>query len=152
MNYSKTLTIKSDMPSKVENKELKVFLVEDDIYFNKVVERYLLKIGFKNQYDMEIVCFYNGQDCINELGQNPDLVILDFYLDSNNDITCTGYDVLQKIKAENIDTMVVIMSQQHEWANFRKEFIEFGALDFLRKDDELYDNLQNLITDNLELR
>lgn len=129
---------------------IKIFLVEDDMYFNKVIERYLMKIGIENHFKVEVESFFTGQECIDSLGHNPDLVILDFYLDSNNDITCTGYDVLQKIKQAKPDALVIIISQQHEWESFKKEFIEFGAFDFLKKDDDLYDNLETLIRDNFE--
>ncbi len=75
------------------------------------------------------------------LSDQPDLILLDFYLDVNNDITSTGFDVLQKIKTNYPEIRVVIISQQHEWERFKEEFLDSGAEDFLKKDDQLPENL-----------
>lgn len=131
-----------------EEKKLRFFVVDDDEYFNNIVKSYIRKIGEEINIQVETSCFLNGNDCIRKITTNPDFVILDFYLDENNDITLTGYDVLEKIKKYNPDIRVIIISQMHEWENFEEEFMRFGASGFLKKDDELYDNLKKMITDS----
>lgn len=128
--------------------KLKVFVVDDDEYFNNIIRSYIRKIGDELNLEIETFSFLNGSDCMKKITLNPDFVILDFYLDENNDITLTGYDVLEKIKKHNADIKVVIISQMHEWENFEEEFRQFGASGFLKKDDELYNNLKKLIENN----
>ncbi|MBL6447298.1 response regulator [Fulvivirga sp. 29W222] len=127
------------------NAPLKVFIVDDDEYFNNILQSYINKIGTEINQLMETQGFLNGSDCLKAIKKDPDYVILDFYLDENNDITLTGYDVLEKIKKYNADIKVIVISQMHEWENFKEEFKHFGASDFLKKDDNLYDNLKEMM-------
>lgn len=133
---------------KGSNKPLKVFIVDDDEYFNNILQSYINKIGREINKSIETSGFLNGQDCLKEIKKDPDYVILDFYLDENNDITLTGYDVLEKIKKYNSDIKVIVISQMHEWENFKEEFRQFGASGFLKKDDELYHNLKVMIQES----
>lgn len=125
---------------------LHVFIVDDDEYFNNILQSYVSKIGKELNQPMDASGFLNGSDCLKEIRKNPDYVILDFYLDENNDITLTGYDVLEKIKKYNPDIKVIVISQMHEWENFKEEFRRFGASDFLKKDDDLYNNLKKIMS------
>lgn len=131
-----------------KNEPLTVFIVDDDEYFNNILQSYVRKIGQEIHQPMEASGFLNGSDCLKEIKKDPDYVILDFYLDENNDITLTGYDVLEKIKKYNPDIKVIVISQMHEWENFKEEFRRFGASDFLKKDDDLYDNLKEMMRQN----
>lgn len=127
---------------------LKFFIVDDDEYFNNILKSYVLKIGSELKMQVEPVAYLNGTDCLREIKQNPDFVLLDFYLDENNDITLTGYDVLEKIRNYNSAIKVIIISQKHEWEHFQEEFVQFGASGFLKKDEQLYANLKEMIRQN----
>lgn len=126
-------------------RQLKCFVVDDDEYFNNILQSYLRKIGEEESIHIQCSGFLNGNECLKKLKERPDFVILDFYLDENNDITLTGYDVLEKIKKYNADIQVIVVSQIHEWENFQEEFLKFGAAGFLKKDEELYANLKRMI-------
>ncbi|UII29160.1 response regulator [Fulvivirga maritima] len=131
-------------------KILKFFVVDDDEYFNTLVKSYIKKIGEENDFHAETHSYTDGASCLAHIDENPDYIILDFYLDANNDITLTGYDVLEKIQEHNPKINIIVMSQKHEWANFVDEFKKFGALGFLKKDDFFYDNLRSMIiSDNI---
>ena len=122
-----------------------VFIVEDDTYYNEVLAAHTRQILEKAGIEPEITQLYSKEECIARLSDRPDLILLDFYLDVNNDITSTGFDVLQKIKTKYPDIRVVIISQQHEWERFKEEFVNSGAEDFLKKDDQLPDNLARFL-------
>ncbi|MBL3656633.1 response regulator [Fulvivirga sediminis] len=131
-------------------KILKFFVVDDDEYYNTLVKSYLQKIGKENDFHAETYSYTDGSSCLAHLDENPDYIILDFYLDANNDITLTGYDVLEKIQQHNHKINIIVMSQKHEWANFEDEFKKFGAMGFLKKDDFFYNNLRSMIiSDNI---
>ena len=127
-------------------KPLKIFVVDDDEYYNNLLQTYLLKIGVEVKRHIEPQGYLSGGECLAHIKDNPDFVILDFYLDENNDITLTGYDVLEKIKKYSTHIKVIVISQMHEWENFKDEFRRFGASDFLKKDDDLYENLKKLLS------
>lgn len=122
-----------------------VFIVEDDTYYNEVLAAHTRQILEKAGIEPEITQLYSKEECMARLSDRPDLILLDFYLDVNNDITSTGFDVLQKIKTNYPDIRVVIISQQHEWERFKEEFVNSGAEDFLKKDDQLPANLARFL-------
>ena len=147
-------SIKKETNSKTEEsvlaqidtqKVIKFFVVDDDEYFNQLVISYLRKIAKENGFHPEISGFTDGATCVSHMRENPDFVILDFYLDENNDIILTGYDVLEKIQHHNDKINTIVMSQKHEWENFEDEFVKFGASGFLKKDDNFYKNLKSMV-------
>ena len=67
---------------------MKIFIVEDDKFYNKLIEHHL-----RLNPDFEIQTFFNGQDLLDKLSDNPDIISLDFSLPD-----MTGYDVLSKVR------------------------------------------------------
>ena len=149
MKKNKKQSATGTMEQEKSHQLKKFFIVDDDEYYNNILQSYIKKIGKEMELPIETSFYLNGSDCLSDIGHNPDYVILDFYLDENNDITLTGYDVLEKIKKYNRNIKVIVISQMHEWANFKEEFMESGATDFLKKDDELYENLKRIVQQNV---
>ena len=56
---------------------IKLFLVDDDALFLKSLE-----IEFKQHADFTIDTFATGELCLQHLENNPDVIILDYHLDS----------------------------------------------------------------------
>ena len=78
-----------------------------------------------------------------ELG--PSLLLLDFYLDTRNDITATAYDLLEVIHRQVPETYILLISQQEDWSLFKDDLIALGANEFLHKDRELEARLEPII-------
>jgi CheY-like chemotaxis protein len=76
-----------------ENKPFKIFVVEDNEWYN----RFLVHTLSLNP-DYEIVSFLNGKDCLNQLNDQPDVITLDYRLPD-----LSGLELLREIKAENND-------------------------------------------------
>lgn len=129
-----------------ETKQQHVFIVEDDAYFNELLATQIRQILEKKEIPSTITQLHSKEECLANLKLNPDIIFLDFYLDVNNDITSTAYDVLEKIKKDYPEIRVVIISAQHEWERFKEEFLEFGAEDFVKKDNHLAENLTKFLT------
>lgn len=121
-----------------------VCVVDDDKYFNNLVTALIKQKAAECNRNVEVFSFPSGFECLKEQ-ISPDLVFLDFYLSTNNDITQTGLDVLKKIKDKSPEAKVIFMSQVHDWANFKEELIEEGAQDFIKKDDHLSDNIEKIL-------
>ncbi len=101
----------------------KVFIVEDDEIFTFLVENRLQKMG-----GVEAHSFGLGQDMLDRLGENPDIIFLDYSLPIMD-----GLEVLKKVKAFNSETRVVMLSGL-EWDQVVNECMEAGAEDFIQKD------------------
>ena len=119
-------------------------VVDDDKYYNQLVTQIIEQNTRNINRPLKVLSFRNGYDCLQN-GINPTLVFLDFYLSSDNDITETGLDVLNKLKKRNPRTKVVFMSHVHDWEQFKDDLKAQGALDFIKKDEYLPLNIKNIL-------
>jgi len=104
------------------NSEFSIFLVDDDPFFLSVCEQYLHNSGFAN-----ITKFQSSTDFLNNLQLQPDLIFLDYSMDSLN-----GIETLKKIKRFNPDSFVVFISGQ-ENIDVAVNALKYGAFDYLIK-------------------
>jgi DNA-binding NtrC family response regulator len=111
-----------------------VFLVDDDPFCRQLYEYHLKKIGIKDIY-----VFENGDDCINSLVLEPDLIFLDHYMKP-----ITGLDVMEEIKSHNPEIFVVIVSGQEE-VLLPVIAMETGAFDYIVKSDVTEQRLLEVI-------
>ena len=91
---------------KKENK-LKIFLVDDDPLYLKSLEIDFIQAG---NYDFEM--FTTGELCIENLYKKPDIVVLDYHLDSINKQARNGIETLDVIKRFDPKIPVIILSSQ----------------------------------------
>ena len=105
-----------------ENRELKIFLVDDDIFCLNLYQQFLIKLRYE-----QINCFNGGKDCLENLKQRPDIIFLDYYMEDMN-----GIDVLQRIKAFDNEITVVFISGQ-ENVEIAVDALKYGAFDYIVK-------------------
>lgn len=123
---------------------LKIFIVEDDVIFAKIMSHHL---SLNPEYEVEI--FPDGKSLIKNLYKNPTLVSLDYNLPD-----MTGLDVLKQIREFNPDLPVVIVSGQQDVAT-AIELLKKGAYDYILKDQDTKERLWNItknIRENIKLR
>jgi two-component system, OmpR family, response regulator len=89
------------------DKKIKLFLVDDDAVFLK-----LLEIELQTESQFIITTFSSGELCLANLAKNPDIIILDFHLDGINKEAINGLETLDKIKKHCSDIPVVMLSSQ----------------------------------------
>jgi len=82
-----------------------IFLVDDNIQFNRFVELGLLKHGFKN-----VKSFISGENCIENLDFEPHIVILDYNLDTPGGKIKTGLQLTGAIKTILPNTFIIMLS------------------------------------------
>lgn len=103
---------------------LKIFVVDDDLYYLHLFGQYLSNLGC-----LRVTTFENGTDCLLQLEQQPDVIFLDYQMD-----TLTGYEVLKKIKRHNPNIYVVMISAQDQIKPV-VDALKHGAFDYLQKGD-----------------
>lgn len=123
---------------KNENK-IKLFLVDDDAVFLK-----LLEIEFLEHADFEIETFATGELCLENISHNPDVIILDYYLDGINRDAMNGLDTLDKIKDFNPDIPVVMLSSQDK-IDVAINCMHHKATDYVVKSETAFMRLQKII-------
>ena len=122
-----------------ENK-IKIFLVDDDALFLKKLE-----IEFKQHGDFEIETFTTGELCVANLTKAPDVIILDYHLDGIDKNAMNGMVTLDKIKAFNSDTPVIMLSSQDK-IEVAVECMHHQAYDYVVKSETAFIRLQKIIT------
>lgn len=120
------------MKSKKHN--TRIFVVEDDPMYQRMV-KYVMELN----PDHEVHIFSTGQECLQQLSKQPDIVSLDFTLPD-----MTGEEVLKKIKAFNQDIGVIILSGQQDISTAVK-LLKEGAYDYITKDSETKERLLNAL-------
>lgn len=123
------------------NKEkIKLFLVDDDAVFLKSLE-----IDFLERADFIIETFATGELCMANLSHDPDIIILDYYLDGIDPTAMNGIETLDKIKAYNQDIPVVILSSQDK-IEVAVNCMHHRAFDYVVKSETAFVRLQQIIT------
>ncbi len=119
---------------KQDSTPVRIFVVEDDPMYQKMV-RYLMEMN----PDHEVHCFTSGQECIENLYLQPDIISLDYSLPD-----MTGAEVLSKIKTFNKDIDVIILSSQQD-VSTAVTLLRKGVYDYLTKDSETKERLLHIL-------
>jgi DNA-binding NtrC family response regulator len=113
---------------------VKIFVVEDNEWYNKLLV-YTLSLN----PDYEVRSFFNARDFLNCLNESPDIVTLDYRLPD-----LSGLDVLKKIRQENDDVQVILISEQED-TDLVVTLLKMGAYDYITKSNDIKERLLNTI-------
>ena len=122
-------------------KKTNVFLVDDDPLFLEAL-RHFLSEG--NKTSLNIKTFSTGEACLEQMDENPDIVILDYYLNSSVKKAMNGIAVLKRIKHSHPLVKVVLLSAQDN-VEIAMETIEHGAFDYVYKSESAFVRIKNII-------
>lgn len=115
----------------------KIFLIDDDEMYSMIVKSAIEK---NDSYDVQV--FKSGEEFLNSIHQNPDIVIIDYSLPG-----MTGIEILRKIKEYNADIATIFLSGQDK-VEVVVEAYNTGANNYIMKNDrvivELNHALKNL--------
>ena len=96
-------------------KNIKIDIVEDNKYYNTLLTKYVNTICSPSFYPglhFDIHSYNNGQECIEHLDDELAILILDYYLDQNDESeNLTGLDVLKEVKLYSPDCKVILVSE-----------------------------------------
>ncbi len=101
-----------------------IFVVDDDPFYLHIIAQELKQKKFKNLH-----LFNDGPACINNLDNAPDVVILDYWMETMN-----GLEVLKKVKKSNPDAIVLFLTGQRQ-LKVAVDSMKFGATDYIEKGD-----------------
>lgn len=130
----------------MSNEKIKLFLVDDDAVFLKSLE-----IDFLEHADFDIETYPTGELCMANLSHNPDVIILDYYLDGIDRDAMNGIDTLDQIKAFNPDIPVVLLSSQDR-IDVAINCMHHKATDYVVKSETAFMRLQKIIDSIFEFK
>jgi len=124
----------------INDKKILLFLVDDDALFLKSLE-----IEFGDNTESVIQTYATGELCLENLSQNPDVVILDYHLNSVEKDAINGLETLDRIKKANQGIPVVMLSSQDK-IEVAVNCMKHQAYDYIVKSETAFIRLQKTIT------
>ncbi len=116
------------------NTTKKVFLIEDNR-----TEGMLLKLSLGTIENITVTSFVTGKDLLDNLSQNPDIVIADLMLPD-----IEGYELIKLIRKYNKHIRIVVVSAQKDIELIAK-IQEQGVFNYLVKSEACIQYLQQVI-------
>jgi len=115
-----------------------LFFVDDEPMFINLMEyTFLGKSGYT------VKTFGSGTECLESMYLNPDLVVVDFFLNTADSMT--GMDLVKKIKEAHPATLLVFLSGNDDAAVI-EEAKALGVEQYILKDGYFIDNLIECVT------
>jgi two-component system OmpR family response regulator len=123
-----------------EDKKKKIFIVEDEELFASLLKDYL-----KRNVSDDVHLFTTGEQCLKEMHLNPDVIILDYYLNSKDKEAADGLEILRTIRASGSKSHIIILSGQSGFGVAMQSRFD-GAQQYVIKDDQAFKRIELLIS------
>jgi two-component system, OmpR family, response regulator len=124
----------------INEKKILLFLVDDDVLFLKS-----LQIDFSQNTESDIQTFITGELCLESISQNPDVIVLDYHLNSVDKNAINGLETLDRIKLLNPEIPVIMLSSQDK-IDVAVNCMKHQAFDYIVKSETAFLRLQKAIT------
>ncbi len=119
-----------------------IFIVDDNRVYSKSLHGFLT-----SRYpNTKIETFSNGESCLIALFKNPTIVIMDYILNTDDSNAADGLSIIQKIKASNNKTNIILLSSQTDLDVFVKAISIYGCT-YLQKDEQAFKKIDHFIKD-----
>lgn len=122
-----------------------IFLVDDEPIQNEMLKDY---ISERFLYDIKI--FDNGEDALAGMHLHPEIVVLDYHLNSHKPDAKNGVDILKKIKESYPETQVIMLSGQ-DTLQVAVDSMKYGAYDYIVKGETAFSRTENALNNVSEL-
>ncbi|MFO7852846.1 MAG: response regulator [Bacteroidota bacterium] len=124
------------------NRRKLIFIVDDDPFINQlIIKRF-------NSEDYLVEPFEYGEECIEALDRDPDLIILDYYFFKSGIKVLNGMEIFDKIREKKPDVPIIMLSGQDR-GDVVLEMARKGIRDYIIKDNSLISNLEKTISEIL---
>ncbi|MBK8342976.1 MAG: response regulator [Bacteroidetes bacterium] len=129
----------------MHKKNATIFIVDDEQLLSEMLTDYLME---QNEH-FNIKSFPTGEACLLHLAtEQPDAVILDYYLNSKEADAANGIDILKEIKKLNKRLPVIMLSSQKSYGTAAKT-IMYGAIHYVIKGQDAFEEIYQLINANV---
>ncbi|MCE3258548.1 MAG: response regulator receiver protein [Bacteroidetes bacterium] len=116
-----------------------IFIVDDDAVLLKSLE-----IEFLSYSEYKIRTFVTGEKCIENLGDLPDIIVLDYHLDGIDPAAMNGIQTLDRIHKYNPAIPVIMLSSQDK-IEVAINCMHYNASDYIVKSETAFLRLEKRI-------
>ncbi len=120
-------------------KPLKIFIIDDDAMLTEALTDYLTR---KAPHQVQV--YHTGEAALPFLTENPDVIVLDYFLNSVDKDAADGMKILQAIKKISPRTRVIMLSSQERYA-VAVRTIQEGAVEYVIKDEAAFEKIARLL-------
>lgn len=142
-----------DSTEETLSKPLLVFIIEDDPHFLQILNTHFSKLKLKTSeeaplLEFKIRNFATGMSAIQNLELEPDIILLNYYINHGLPNALSGRDTLEQIKEKRPHQKVIVLNDLS--FDISHAFVENGLRDYIIQDQDALNHLNALITDILK--
>ena len=123
----------------METEVKKIFVIDDDEMLTMALSDYLTR-----SVAHEIKVFHTGEDALQYLNEMPDVILLDFYLNTVDQNAADGLEILKQIRKELPHVRVIMLSNQESYGK-AVQTIQKGAEHYVMKGKDSFEEIMGLI-------
>lgn len=123
------------------SKPKRIFIVDDDLMLSEALSDYLTR-----EVPHQISLFPTGEECLKHIEEQPDVLVLDYYLNTIEKNAANGMEILKTIK-QNYPKINIIMLSSQEAYSIAVKTIQKGAEQYVIKDKDAFQKITALIKD-----
>lgn len=117
----------------------KIFLVDDDEMLTMAMTDYLSRY-----VKHDIIVFHTGEEALKNTSENPDVVILDFYLNTVEKDAANGLEILEAMRLKLPNARYIMLSSQESYLK-AMQTIKKGAEQYVIKGEEAFQKIVDMI-------
>jgi DNA-binding NtrC family response regulator len=118
---------------------LKVYVVEDDIMHGEMVKDHLSAKGYT------VKVYSTGEQLLKEISTDtPDILLLDYNLNSVDKNAMEGIDILKRVK-DKIPDLEVVMYSGQDSIDVAVDTMRYGAFDYVVKGEAAFTRIDFVI-------
>lgn len=125
-------------------KDVNIFIVDDDKMQCELLKDYLLK---NHNYRIDI--YNTGEECLQHLNDNPEIIFLDYTLSSENKNAKNGMEILRSIK-NRLPSAEVVMFTAQDKIEIAIDTLTHGAFDYIIKNESAFHRADNVVKNILK--
>lgn len=129
----------------IEQSNRYIFLVDDEPIQNEMLKDYI-----SERFKYQIKTYESGESALKDMNLNPEIVVLDFHLNSHLPNAQNGVEVLKKIKELHPEVQVIMLSGQDK-LEVAIDSMKHGAYDYVIKGETAFSRMENVLNNINEL-
>jgi len=123
--------------------KIEIFVVDDDPLMGSMLANSLRKLQY-DDFEVEVVSFETGEECLSAIHGNLAAIVLDYYLDSEIVDAKSGLQILREIRSSNQTVPIFVLSGQVEMVT-TAELLKAGANEYVVKDNDSFMRISGLV-------
>ncbi|HRP89077.1 MAG TPA: response regulator [Edaphocola sp.] len=120
-------------------KRKNIFIIDDDAMLTETLSDYITR-----EVPHKVSIFSTGEECLDKIEEAPDIIILDYYLNTVNKDAANGMEILKSLRKLCPESHIIMFSNQEQY-NIALQTIQKGALEYVIKDENAFKEIASII-------